>query len=301
MPATPSGVRGLLLPSAEALPVPKAGDRSVWSARALHAPTLDGLADRAAADLAKPWPNPSARGFARYVRDGDRAEYEDVVFTREHRLTRAAVMAATTLEPAWIDEVVDGVILMCEQSTWCLPAHDDCFARGAAVTDVTRPFLDLRAGDVAGQLAWIDHLLGEQLEARAPGIRARIRHEVDRRVLAPFVTRRDWHWLKDVHNWSAWIHGNVLVAALVLIDDPGSGTRSSSWSWQGSTSTSPRSRRTAPSTRASCTGGRAPAEHWKRLTCCTTPPAALSAGSRTGRCARSSPSRIGCSSAGSGI
>lgn len=221
MPATPSGVRGLLLPSAEALPVPKAGDRSVWSARALHAPTLDGLADRAAADLAKPWPNPSARGFARYVRDGDRAEYEDVVFTREHRLTRAAVMAATTLEPPWIDEVVDGVILMCEQSTWCLPAHDDCFARGAAVTDVTRPFLDLRAGDVAGQLAWIDHLLGEQLEARAPGIRARIRHEVDRRVLAPFVTRRDWHWLKDVHNWSAWIHGNVLVAALVLIDDPG--------------------------------------------------------------------------------
>jgi hypothetical protein len=124
------------------------------------------------------------------------------------------------LEPDWIDEVVDGVTLVCEQSTWCLPAHDDCFALGAAVTDVTRPFLDLRAGDLGAQLAWIDHLLGEQLDARAPGIRTRIRHEVGRRVLTPFVTRRDWHWLKDVHNWSAWIHGNVLVAALILIDDP---------------------------------------------------------------------------------
>ncbi|MBR7836931.1 heparinase II/III family protein [Actinospica durhamensis] len=219
MPTTPSGVRGLLLPCAEALPVPKAGDRSVWSAQALDTPTIRGLRERAAAERDKPWPIPMARGFARYVRDGDRAEYEEVVFTREHRLTRAAVMAAVTLDPIWIDEVADGVVLVCEQSTWCLPAHDDCFERGAAVTDVTRPFLDLRAGDVAAQLAWIDHLLGEQLDERTPGIRERIRHEVDRRVLTPFATRRDWHWLRDVHNWSAWIHGNVLVAGLVLVQD----------------------------------------------------------------------------------
>jgi hypothetical protein len=235
VPTTPTGVQGagsvrggsgnggttvgLLLPTAEALPVPPAGDRAVWSAQALDAATISGLRDRAAADLARPWPVPTARGFARYARDGDRAEYEDVVFTREHRLTRAAVMAAVTLDPEWIDEVADGVIMVCEQSTWCLPAHDDCFARGDVVTDVTRSFLDLRAGDVAAQLAWIDHLLGEQLDERVPGIRGRIRGEVDRRVLTPFVARRDWHWLRDVHNWSAWIHGNVLVAALVLLED----------------------------------------------------------------------------------
>ncbi|HTJ71823.1 MAG TPA: heparinase II/III family protein [Actinospica sp.] len=214
MPTTPP----LALATAT-LPVPPAADRAVWSAHALDALTLRGLRERAEADRAAPWPIPTANGFARYVRDGDRAEYEDVVFGREYRLTRAAVLAAVTLDEAWIDEVVDGVVLTCEQSTWSLPAHDDCFQRGAAVTDVTRPFLDLRAGDVAGQLAWIDHLLGEQLDARAPGIRARIRYEVDRRVLTPFVTRRDWHWLHNVHNWSAWIHGNVLVAALALVED----------------------------------------------------------------------------------
>jgi hypothetical protein len=83
------------------------------------------------------------------------------------------------------------------------------------------------AGEVAAQLAWIDHLLGDQLDDRVPGVRARIRHEVDRRVLTPFVTRRDWHWLGldgDVHNWCAWIHGNVLVAGLRLMPD-GRGTR----------------------------------------------------------------------------
>lgn len=55
-----------------------------------------------------------------------------------------------------------------------------------------------------------------------------VRHEVRTRVLEPFVRRRDWHWLGldgDVHNWNPWIHGNVLVAALALVADPGERAR----------------------------------------------------------------------------
>jgi hypothetical protein len=87
---------------------------------------------------------------------------------------------------------------------------------------VTDPYLDLGAGEVAGQLAWLDHLLGAQLDDRVPGLRTRLRYEVQRRVFTPFTARRDWHWLGldgDVHNWNPWIHGNVLVAALRLVSD----------------------------------------------------------------------------------
>ena len=91
--------------------------------------------------------------------------------------------------------------------------------------DIDAPYLDLGAGEVVGQLAWLDHLLGDGLERRYPGVRARIRREARVRVIEPFVRRRDWHWLGldgDVHNWNPWIHGNVLVAALALMeaDDP---------------------------------------------------------------------------------
>lgn len=226
-PASP-GARtigaGVLVPPASALPVPPADDRGVWSAERLDPPTLAALRDRAAADLSVPWPVPLASAFARFRRDGNRTGYETAVFARDKRLSRAAVMAAATLEPRWIDEVVDGVSLLCEQSTWCWPAHDDVFQRGGMVPDVGRPYLDLGAGEVAAQLAWIDHLLGAQLDERAPGLRARIRHETGVRVLTPFATRRDWHWLGlhgDAHNWTAWIHGNVLVAALVLMAEGG--------------------------------------------------------------------------------
>ncbi|MEV6343072.1 heparinase II/III family protein [Actinoplanes sp. NPDC051851] len=204
--------------------VPPATDRAVWDPVILDAATLDGLRERAEADLVSPWPVPLASGYARYFADGDRDRYEQVVFARQARLSRATVLAAATLEPAWLDEVIDGTVLLCEQSSWCWPAHDDTFTRhGAVLPTVTDPFLDLGAGEVAAQLAWIDHLLGPLLDDRVPGLRSRIRHEVDRRVLAPFERRRDWHWLGltgDVHNWNPWIHGNVLVAALSLVDDP---------------------------------------------------------------------------------
>lgn len=208
--------------SARELPVPPAEDRGRWAQA--DEPTIRDLRQRAEADLGAPWPVPLASGYARYFRDGDREEYESVIWAREQRLSRAAVLAAVTLDTTWIDEVADGVTLLCEQSSWCWPAHDNTRSRhGAVVPTVTDPCLDLGAGEVAAQLAWVDQLLGTQLDERVPGLRARMRYEVDRRVLTPFETCRDWHWLGldgDVHNWNPWIHGNVLTAAVRFVDDP---------------------------------------------------------------------------------
>lgn len=223
--AAPNGAGPLLRAPGRALPVPPAADRNTWdrSAGRLDPPTVEDLSVRAAADLTTPWPHTLSSAYSRYFRDGDRDGYEGAVFARQRRLSRAVVLAAVTLDPVWLDEVADGVTELCEQSTWCWPAHDDTFRRhGAVVPTVDDPFLDLGAGEVVGQLAWLDHLLGDALDTHVPGLRRRIRHEALRRVITPFEQRRDWHWLGldgDVHNWSPWIHGNVLVAALQLVDD----------------------------------------------------------------------------------
>lgn len=211
----------------DALPVPPASDRAVWD-------PLTGSADRvglrtitarAEAERSTLWPHPRASDAARVHRDGDRTAWEDAAFERQRRLSRAAIAAAATLDHAWIDEVVDGIVLLCEQSSWCWPAHDDTHrVHGAILATVTDPFVDLGAGEAVAQLAWIDHLLGAQLDARAPGVRERIRHEARVRVFEPFQRRRDWHWIGldgDVHNWNPWIHGNVIVAALRLLDTAG--------------------------------------------------------------------------------
>lgn len=220
--ALPSQWTTLLATADDALDVAPASDRGVWGALALTEPAEQALVAQARAERGHAWPQPLAHQAARVHRDGDRESWERPAFARQHRLARAAVMAAATLEDDWIDEVADGVVLLCEQTSWCWPAHDDTFERhGAVLATPADPFLDLGAGEVVAQLAWIDHLLGAQLDRRYPGVRRRIRSEARTRVIDPFLTRRDWHWIGldgDVHNWNPWIHGNVLVAALRLLD-----------------------------------------------------------------------------------
>ncbi|MGC4151945.1 MAG: heparinase II/III family protein [Propionicimonas sp.] len=216
----------LLLPADRALACPPAQDRAGWALETGSAdgPTLRDQVKRASADLDQPWPLPLASTATRLHRDGDRSSHEKLVLARQQRLSRATVAAAATGDPRFIDEAADGVWQLCEQSSWCWPAHDDSHARhGSVLPVVTDPYLDLGAGEVVAQLAWIDQLLGSEFDDAYRGLRARLRHEARVRIFEPFARRRDWHWLGlagDVHNWNPWIHGNLLIAALRLLDHP---------------------------------------------------------------------------------
>ncbi|SEJ37754.1 Heparinase II/III-like protein [Arthrobacter sp. yr096] len=189
---------------------------------------LSELRAQAGTEKGTPWPQPLVSHYARYFRDGNRTAYEGLVASRQQRLTRAVVMAAVTgpgPDQSWLDEVIDGAYLLCEQSSWSWAAHDDVFTRnGEMVPDRARPYLDLGAGEVVAQLAWLDLVLGDALDERAPGLRKRLRAEANERVIRPFLDRLDWHWLGlngDVHNWNPWIHSNIIVAALLLVEDAG--------------------------------------------------------------------------------
>jgi hypothetical protein len=197
-------------------------DRASWSG--LDRATVAAFVARAEPDLGQPWPQPLTSHYAQFLREGRRTAYEGRVAERQARLSRAAVLATATGELRWLDEVVDGVVLLCEQSSWCWAAHDEGVRHhGWALPPAGSPTIDLGAAEVVGQLAWVDHVLGAALDERAPGVRERMHAEARTRVLRPFVERRDWHWLgRDdwAHSWNPWIHGHLLVAALVLLHDP---------------------------------------------------------------------------------
>jgi hypothetical protein len=223
---------GLLAGARERVRVRPAGN-GAWEK--VPAAPLEALRRQARREKGAAWPQPLVSHYARYFRDGNRTAYEGLVAARQQRLTRAVVMALLPGSAAesgtegaggqdWLDEVIDGAYLLCEQSSWSWAAHDDVFSRSSEVVPrKSRPYLDLGAGEVAAQLAWLDHALGEQLDTRAPGLRRRIREETAERVIQPFLERLDWHWLGldgNVHNWNPWIHSNLLAAAVFLVDDP---------------------------------------------------------------------------------
>lgn len=222
---TPAVLHGVLAAAPDALPVAPATDRGVWGPSGnVDRLTVNDILRRASAEREQPWPISRARDAARVWRDGDRDTWESATRARQRRVSRAAVAAAVTLKDEWIDALADGVVLLCEQSSWCWPMHDDSHTRsGNVLADVDNPFLDLGAGEVVSQLTWVDHLLAAELDSRYPGLRARIRREARVRIFEPYRLRTDFHWLAldgDAGNWTPWIHGNVLVAALRLLDSP---------------------------------------------------------------------------------
>ncbi|WP_410573909.1 heparinase [Amycolatopsis sp. cmx-4-61] len=202
---------------------PDVRDRAVWAA-------ADGVAllAEARAVLARPAPVLTATAWARTFRDGVRTDYEDAARELRDRVTTLVLAAVLTGEtpPAdvpFLDGAIDGLVALAEATTWCWAPHDRHAAgRGEVLADPDDPFLDLGAAEVASLFAWADQVLGPHLDRRAPGLRKRLRREVDLRVLTPFERIRDWHWLGldgDAHNWNPWIHSAVLTAALLLVDD----------------------------------------------------------------------------------
>ncbi|WP_112238759.1 heparinase II/III family protein [Kribbella monticola] len=216
-------IRSAALDSArDRVGVPELRDRAVWDSRTASARAE--ILARADADRGKPWPHTLLSDFARYWRDGVRTAYEGPAGELRQRTSTAVLAAVLTADEQYVDEAADGLLLLCEQTTWCWAAHES-FATGRqeVVADPAQPYLDLGAAETVEILAWADLVLGPALDERVPGLRRRLREEARRRVLRPFVDDRRWHWLGldgHLHNWNPWIHGHILAAALFLETDP---------------------------------------------------------------------------------
>ena len=201
---------------------PPAEDRQAW----------DGIAEghrKEIRDLAEayakvPYPARSATGFLAFARTGDRQADEIPYFTRRRKLC-AAVLNVCAFPDAEIDDVVDGIWLLCEESSWVISAHNVNPIPGAPAAadvplpDIRRPYIDLFSAQTGMILSLTGLLLGKRLDGITPLIRERIREEVRRRILHPFMETDDFWWMgvrrKDLNNWTPWILSNVMVCAVL--------------------------------------------------------------------------------------
>lgn len=201
-------------------PVPSAADRGAWEG--IGDDTRDRVLRAAGSALGEPWPSLPASLFARFARDGDRWDYQASAAARRERLGWAVLAAAMSPSSAkFLDEVMDGVWTLCEETSWVLPAHDfrvlgSHGRERGLLPDPECPTLDLGASMTAVLLALADAIVGEELDRIDPLVRRRLRGEVSTRVLRPYLRRDDWGWYDGStakpNNWNPWIHSELLLA-----------------------------------------------------------------------------------------
>jgi len=150
--------------------------------------------------------------FKRYFVSGDRAIYEGKYFPRRLALDASALLSLIYPdEEKYVDYLMDVIYAICDEYTWCLPAHQ----RVLEVNNNSR--IDLFAAETAFALAEISTLLENRLD---PLIKNRIRAEIERRIIVPYTETEPYDfWECGSANWTAVCTASVAGALMYLFPE----------------------------------------------------------------------------------
>jgi len=200
-------------------PFPTADERARWDT--LPAEVRGATIAQGEKLLSYAWPALPAVLYMDYTRTGNRSRYEGPYFARRGALESLVLAECIEGKGRLIDDIINGVWAVCEESSWVIPAHNNW---GGALGDRSNDWIDLFAAETGDLLAWTHYLIRSRLEAADALIADRIRREVQSRILNPFLTHDDYWWMGAsgrgrLNNWSPWCSSNVLASFLLLEPD----------------------------------------------------------------------------------
>lgn len=219
-------IRRALLPPGEWHPYPTIADRAEWSNLPDDAKTA--LVAEGEALLGTSWPELKATLFMEYQRNGNRSRYQAESYARRKMVIRLAMAECVENQGRFLDDIVNGIWAICEESFWDVPAHK-YYTRypESALPDTEFPIVALFSAETGAVIGYTDYLLGEALTNHAPIVTDRIHRELRDRLLDPYMERDDWNWLgferppgsRAPNNWNPWIHSNLLAIEMMIEQD----------------------------------------------------------------------------------
>lgn len=213
---------GSLVGRAEWTPYPRAGD-AAWNR--LPQAVREALVANADKVNSTPWPEMLATEELEYARNGNRSRFEAISFGRRSRLADLVLGECATGQGRYLDQIANGIWLVCEESFWGVPAHLGAQKAGVGLADVAEPIIELFGAETAATMGWVVYLLERQLNTVSPRLAERVHLEAKRRILDPYFARTDFSWMglngkpHRLNNWNPWINSNVLTANLLLEQD----------------------------------------------------------------------------------
>ncbi len=210
-----------LLARSDFHPFPRAAERATWET--VPEDARNALIKTGESQLTTPWEVLPATLFLEFQRNGNRSHYEAVRDRRRKKLQDLVIAECVEAKGRFVDEIVNGIWLICEETFWGVPAHLGAQKAGVGLPDVTEPIVELFSAETASLLTWTHYELGDSLMRVSPLVPERIRLEIERRVLTPCLTRNDFSWMgfsgAPVNNWNPWICSNWLTSALLIEND----------------------------------------------------------------------------------
>ncbi|WP_367568561.1 heparinase II/III family protein [Lacrimispora sp.] len=203
-------------PSTAFTPYPPASDRNAWES--IPEDLKKRLIKNGEELLNFHYPSLTATDYMEFSRNGNRSRFQDKLFLRRTALNALVLAECAEHEGRFLDDIINGLYMICEENAWQLPAHNS-YIRDTpqfSLPDVTRPVIDLFAAETASVLAVAEYLLREELSAVSPFLSKMINKNLEERIFTPYLEQHFW-WMGDglskMNNWTVWCTQNVLLAA----------------------------------------------------------------------------------------
>lgn len=207
-------------------PFPAYKDREKWDN--VSTEIKEHYLTAARALVGREWPSLPATYYMDYARNGNRSRYEALCFARRKDIFTLVVAECIGGQGEFIDDIINGVWLICEESTWVVPAHNNHgnkWGKSNELVNIEEPiYIDLFAAETGSMVTWLYYFLGDAIGERSPLAKRRIELEMDRRIIQPYLEHDDFGYMgldhtDPVNNWNPWINSNILVAMLVFAND----------------------------------------------------------------------------------
>ena len=170
----PDGLTNLLLPREEFHPFPKCGEQG-WEE--IDEVTRKAIIAHAENCMTQPVAYIPATAYMKYHREGDRSN-DGLVGTRRRNMLMLALAECIEQKGRFMDALIDHIWVLCEETTWVLPAHQK------ALETFNPVHIDLFAAETALNISEVYVLLKERLE---PLILRRVEEEIRRRAIEEYI------------------------------------------------------------------------------------------------------------------
>lgn len=213
-----------MLSKEEWIPYPKYSDRAAWDSFLGNlSRTFIQEGERM---LHYDWKVIKATDYLEYSRSGDRKIMEAPF---DDNITTVAVLLMAELAEGkgrFIDQLANGIFTLCEMTSWSISAHLSLQTSKIAFPDHKEQIIELVSGDIGSLLSWVHYFLRGELDKQVPLLSERLRYEIKRRILDPYMQINHLWWMGFerkpggiINNWNPWCNANVLQCFALMETD----------------------------------------------------------------------------------
>lgn len=221
--ATKEELKEMLVPDQKWVPFPAYDDRAGWDA--LLGDSRAEFIKRGEKALKHTWPRVKATDYLEYERSGNRKIMENPLDANNKAMADLLMAELAEGKGRFIDQLINGVYAAAEMTSWSLSAHNPRQPSRRAIQAYDYPVIDLVAGDMGGLYSWVYYFMKPQFDKVDPEISRRLRHELETRIITPFLNVDSWWWDgrnyngRLLNNWTPWCESNVLMTAMLMEND----------------------------------------------------------------------------------